>query len=142
MPLFRADHFNYAKLINYYKSLFDEVLVLNYEDFVQDPNAFCSKITSFAGAKELQDLPYTNVTNQGLSFLSCSVLRQFNKLFTKTRLNPGAIKLNKLQIKLTKTLIKLESIFPASWHRAYRESMQGYIASKVEYLPDKEFARI
>lgn len=142
MPLFRADHFNYAKLINYYKGLFDEVLVLSYEDFVQDPSGFCSKITSFAGAKELQDLPYTSVTNQGLSFLSCFVLRQFNKLFTKTRLNPGAIKFNKLQVKLTKILIKLESIFPVSWHKAYRESLQGYIASKVEYWSDKEFARI
>lgn len=143
MPLFNFEHFNYNKLINYYQSLFNDVLVLHYEDFVKAPREFCSKITSFAGAEELQDLPYASLSNQGLSFLSCFVLRQFNKIGTKTRLNPGALKFNKLQVELTKILIRLESVCPSSWHKAFRESMQGYIASKVDYSASiTEFARI
>lgn len=95
IPLFDFEHFNYLRLVKYYVELFgkENVLVLPYELFREDAQEFCNRICDFAGAKRLASLPFTQRTNRRISTLSSVLLRQSNKLFAKTRLNPSAIDL-------------------------------------------------
>ncbi|MBT6843286.1 MAG: hypothetical protein HOA17_05750 [Candidatus Melainabacteria bacterium] len=133
LTAFDFEYFNYAKLVGYYNDLFDDVLVLHYEDFIQDPKSFCLKITNFAGAKSLEELPFNKVRNKGLSFMSCFWLRQFNKLLSKTRLNPAGLGLNALQKQIARLLIALDGLFPKSWNKAFKQSMKDYIRAKAEF---------
>ena len=96
MPLFNYEYFNYLRLITYYQKLFtkENVLVLPFELFKNEPEIFASKISSFASVKGLEELPFSKKSNKRISTLSSIFLRQSNKLFAKSTLNPFATDLN------------------------------------------------
>jgi len=58
VPWFDLRHFEYHRLLAYYRSLFgpESVLALTYEQFVADPRAFVAELASFAG-QPLDDAP-------------------------------------------------------------------------------------
>ncbi len=96
MPLFNYEYFNYYRLVNYYQKLFckKSVLVLPFELFKNEPEVFAKKISNFASVKGLEELPFAKKTNKRISTLSSIFLRQSNKLFAKSTLNPFATDLN------------------------------------------------
>ncbi|MCH2228395.1 MAG: sulfotransferase domain-containing protein [Candidatus Caenarcaniphilales bacterium] len=96
MPLFNYEYFNYFNLVSYYQKLFskENVLVLPFELFKSEPKLFAKKISDFSSVKGLEELPFSEKTNRRISTLSSIFLRQSNKVFAKTRLNPFAIDLN------------------------------------------------
>ena len=96
IPLFNYEYFNYSRLVSYYQKLFgkEKVLVLPFELFKNKPEEFAERISSFAAVKGLSELPFSKKTNKRISSLSSILLRQSNKLFAKSTLNPFATDLN------------------------------------------------
>lgn len=156
VPLFSYDHFNYLRLIKYYIELFGmgNVLVLPYELFAKDAKAFCSKICNFANSEEIAELPFSKRKNQRISTLSSTLLRQSNKLFAKSRLNPSALDLKKLKQTVRKAfskdtkkhtnqkesstegnsykkILKFDSFIPPALHAFFDNKLQQIINNKV-----------
>lgn len=133
IPLFNFDHFNYLKLIDQYLELFgkENVLVLAYEQFKENPQSFCSQVSSFAGAQELETLPFSKVTNQRISPLSSNIARQLNKLLVKTTLNPSALNLMDSPELLMKSFIFLDRLIPKTIHKIFESKQKVFIKNNV-----------
>lgn len=133
LPLFSFEHFDYLPLIEFYYELFgkDKVLVLTYESFKEDPLEFCKAIANFAGANELENLPFRKITNTRISSFSSEIARQLNKLLVKTRLNPSAIGSGALEKLITKAFQGLDLILPGFIHKYFDKKNKKLIADKV-----------
>lgn len=140
LPLFNFEHFNYLRLVHYYHSLFgkDNVLVLPFELFQKSPVDFCSKITSFACLPEIKELNNIEISNKRISTLSSIFLRQSNKLFAKTRLNPSAMgkKQSHLETGFREghsysNILALESLIPKFIHKFFDKRLRKIIEAKV-----------
>jgi hypothetical protein len=92
VPLFDFRHFEYHHLIHRYRKLFgpDAVLVLSFEQFVEDARAFVAEIGRFAERpipdEVLDALPYDSREQLGLSAREHLVLRQLNR-FVRSEVN-------------------------------------------------------
>lgn len=91
-PQFNLDYLRFDRAVQYYQQLFghDNVLVLPYEGFVQDPQAFLQRLFAFAGQDAARSLPRLPVqkrvnTNQTLLNLYCQ--RLHNLLFLSSPFN-------------------------------------------------------
>lgn len=161
IPLFNYDYFNYYRLVNFYQKLFnkDSVLVLPFELFKNNPKIFAEKISSFASVQGIDELPFTKKKNQRISTLSSIFLRQSNKLFAKSTLNPFATDLNSLkeifvnpyhekkdiqnseQVKNNehlrgnnyKNILLVDSIIPKKIHKFFDIKIREIIAEKLAY---------
>lgn len=133
IPLFNFDHFNYYKLVEYYIKLFgrDNVLILPYEEFKNDAKGFCAGLSTFAGAKVVEELPFSKVTNRRVSTISSTMARHINKLFSKTRLNPAALDLAGLQNGLIKPFIFLDTLMPSFLHKHFDKKFKKIIEAQV-----------
>ncbi|MDA0772019.1 MAG: sulfotransferase [Cyanobacteria bacterium] len=140
LPLFNFEHFNYCRLVSYYYDLFgkDKVLVLPFELFKNNPVGFCSKITDFTGLAAAETLPFTKTKNKRISSLSSMFLRQSNKLFAKTRLNPSA--LGKKQSYLGTgsgeggsygKILAIDSLIPKSVHEFFDDRLNKIIQETI-----------
>ena len=89
---------NWAGFVQYYQQLFgaQNVLVLPYELFVENPNLFLEKFYAFSGLPEFYP-EQKEQTNRGYSLLSGTVARVVNKL-------PMTLKRD------------LKQVVPRSWH--------------------------
>jgi len=110
VPGFDLAHFEYDRLIRYYRSLYgpEAVLVLAYEQFVRDGRGFISAIARFAGrpvSDELLDgLPYGQRSNQALSALAAAATRPLNRLGPRSDLNPAPLFESRVVFGLAKAL--------------------------------------
>jgi hypothetical protein len=108
VPGFDFAHFEYHRLIGYYRSLYgpDAVLALPYEQFVEDAPGFIQAIAHFAGHPVPEDvlarLPYANRSNQAQSALTIAVSRPLNRFGRRSDLNPTPL----VESKLLSTLAK------------------------------------
>lgn len=97
IPLFSFNHFKYHRLVSYYMSLFGEkkVLVLPYELFTRSPMEFLMKLRNYSLARcnysIKGDPPFKDRMNVSLSWLSLTIKKILNPIFTDDRLNPQAI---------------------------------------------------
>jgi hypothetical protein len=95
VPWFDLRHFEYHRLLDYYRRLFgpDSVLGLAYEQFVGDPRSFVERIASFAGRtlsdETLASLPFDTRTNPGPPATAITVRRVLNGIGVCTDLNPA-----------------------------------------------------
>lgn len=96
IPLFDARHFEYDRLIEYYRRLFgpENVLPLTLDQFATDGRAFVERIAAFAErpvAPEVLDrLPYTRRENvRAVSALTIDVTRHLNLVGPRSELNPS-----------------------------------------------------
>lgn len=140
LPLFDYQHFDYTRLVKYYYGLFgrENVLVLPFELFKQNPADFCLKITDLVGLPQAQDLPYVQAANKRISSLSSIFLRQSNKLFAKTRLNPAACGKKQAGNKALggegggyHKIISLDSLIPGFVHEYFDTRLKQIIAEKL-----------
>jgi hypothetical protein len=97
VPLFDLRYFEYDRLLRHYSELFgaERLLVLAYEEFVEDPTAFTAKIAQFAGlpsgAKPLDSLPFERTPNSSRSSAAMAVRRRLNRLAVRSELNPAPL---------------------------------------------------
>ncbi len=133
IPLFKFEHFDYVKLIQYYRTLFgeDKVLVIPYELFKDDPQKFYTHIVEFSGAKRLKEIPFGNVTNKRLSYLMSKFARQANKLFVKTTLNPSAPSSEYFSNNTIGFFMVLDRLVPKFIKKICDKSLDKYIESQV-----------
>jgi len=95
VPWFDLRHFEYHRLLAYYRSLFgpESVLALTYEQFVADPRAFVAELASFAGRPlddaTLSSLPFDSKTNPGPPATAIAARRRLNGLGVRSDLNPA-----------------------------------------------------
>jgi len=129
VPGFSFGHFDYHKLISYYIELFgrDSVLVLPYEIFRTSPQDFCDRITDFAGAQKLSELPYNKVTNKRISTFSAKFARRLNTVFSKTAFNPGALDLPMIREGMYVPILALDALIPKSMHKIFDKKNKEYI---------------
>lgn len=134
IPSFSFKHFNYARLINHYIKLFgkENVLVLTYESFRDNPSEFCKQVTEHAGAKELEGLPFSRVRNKRISTFSANISRQLNKVFSKNMYNHGALNLQRLRKLSNKQLVFFDSLLPKSFHKAWDKKHKSYIKDLIQ----------
>ncbi len=155
IPLFRFKHFDYGRLISYYQDLFgkENVLVLKFEDFRAEPLSFCNAITGFMDLKKIEPglLPFSQVTNRKLSAFSSTMVRQVNKLFNKTRLNPACMNFNIGANLLIKLFMFLDNFIPKSIHKNHdaeskklicelleKQNQEQPVSTSNDYKEDKE----
>ncbi len=145
IPLFSYEHYEYVPLIKHYYELFspENVLVLDFAEFKKSAQNFCQKIADFSGAESRIDLPFEKAKNQRISTLSSMFLRQSNKLFAKTRLNPAAISFKKrTSISASKQanaggqgaynqILSIDGMIPKFIHKYFDEQLEKRIVSMV-----------
>ncbi|MDD9898443.1 MAG: sulfotransferase domain-containing protein [Candidatus Melainabacteria bacterium] len=121
IPLFSFEHFSYLELIKEYIELFgkDKVLVLPYEQFRSEPGAYIAQIMNFTGAPAIKELPYKQNVNHRISSLSTGYLRQLNKVFTKSTLNPSALDAKPLMKVFIRASKLIDSLIPKSIHKFF-----------------------
>jgi hypothetical protein len=96
IPLFSLRHFEYHRLLSYYRELFapERVLALTYEQFVADPAAYVGEIARFAGLTlgddVLGSLPFGEKSNPAPAAAALAVRRRLNRLGVATDVNPAA----------------------------------------------------
>jgi sulfotransferase family protein len=97
VPWFRLGFFEYDRLLRHYSDLFgpERLLVLPYEEFVEDPAAFVAKIARFAelplAAEQLASLPFDRTPKRSLSSAAIAVRRRLNRLAVRTEVNPAPL---------------------------------------------------
>jgi hypothetical protein len=97
VPWFELRWFEYDRLLRHYSQLFgaDRLLVLAYEEFVEDPVAFVAKIARFSGlplsTEQLESLPFDRTTKRSVSSAAIAVRRRLNRLGVRTELNPAPL---------------------------------------------------
>lgn len=97
VPAFDWRHFEYDRLIAYYRSVFgaDRVLALPFERFVADGRAFVAAIGEFAGRPIPDDvlgrLPYARPEKGTRSALAVGAVRSLNRLAPRGELNPAPL---------------------------------------------------
>lgn len=133
IPLFDFAHFNYLRLIKYYTELFgrDNVSILDYAMFKNDPKDFCNRVCDFAGADKLESLPYSKVTNRRLSNFSSNLLRQINKVCIKTRLNPSAADFTFMQETIAKAFLFIDDLLPHTLHEDYDRRQKEFVKAAI-----------
>lgn len=126
IPLFRFEHFSYLELVKEYIDLFgkDQVLVLPYEMFRKEPQSYINKITEFLGADEINNLPYGKNVNHRISNLSTGYLRQFNKVFSRSTINPSALNAKGFMKLVSRGSKLLDSLIPKSVHKFFDEQIE------------------
>jgi hypothetical protein len=97
VPWFQLGYFEYDRLLRHYLDLFgpERLLVLAYEEFVEDPAAFVAKIARFAElpaeAERLESLPFDRTPKRSLSSAAIAVRRRLNRLAVRTEVNPAPL---------------------------------------------------
>ena len=91
-PQFNLEFLRYDKAVAYYQQLFgkDNVLVLPYEQFVEDPTLFLRSLFHFAGQnadKSLARLPVQKKVNTNQTLLNLYLQRLHNLLFLSSPFN-------------------------------------------------------
>jgi hypothetical protein len=95
IPWFDFRHFEYDRLLAYYRSLFgpEAVLALTYEQFVADPRTFVAEIARFAGKplreEALDSLRFDRKTNPGPPATAIAARRMLNGIGVCSDLNPA-----------------------------------------------------
>jgi sulfotransferase family protein len=83
--------------LRHYSELFgpERLLVLAYDEFVEDPTAFVAKIARFAGlpigAEQLDSLPFDRTRKQSRSSAAIAVRRRLNRLAVRAEVNPAPL---------------------------------------------------
>lgn len=133
IPLFKFEHFDYSKLIQYYIDLFgqENVLAIPFELFKDDPQKFYTHIVEFTKAKRLKEIPFGNITNKRLSYLMSKLSRQANKLFVKTTLNPSAPSSEYFSNNTIKFFMFIDSLIPKAVKKICDSSLDKYIETQV-----------
>lgn len=145
IPLFSFEHYEYLDLIKLYWELFspENVLILDFVEFKKSPQDFCQRIIDFSDSPAKIELPYEKTKNKRISTLSSAFLRQSNKLFAKTRLNPAAISFKKnssqTQSKTTakesagayKKILSIDALIPDFVHRYFDAQLEKKIRKLV-----------
>jgi hypothetical protein len=113
IPAFDFGHFEYDRLIRYYRSLYgrEAVLALPYEQFVEDRRAFVQSIAELAGHSVPQDvLQRISVSprNKARSALATSVSRPLNHLCPATDVNPSPVLESTLMLSLASRVRKVD----------------------------------
>jgi Sulfotransferase family len=112
-PAFDYGHFEYDRLIGYYYSLFgrDAVLVLPYEQFVEDGRTFVLRIAEFAGSpippEVLERLPFQR-RNKGRSALAIAATRPLNHLCPATDVNLSPVLESNVVLRLTRRVQRVD----------------------------------
>jgi hypothetical protein len=112
-PVFDLRHFEYHRLLSYYRDLFgpERVLVLAYEQFVEDPAAYVSRIAGFAGLslpdEVLGSLPFDERSNPAPSAAALALRRGLNRLGVRTDVNPGPLFPSKRVLALARRVEEL-----------------------------------
>ncbi len=97
VPWFDLRFFEYDRLLRHYSELFgaERLLVLAYEEFVEDPTAFVARIARFAGlpfdAEQLDSLPFDRTARQSPSAAWIAVRRRLNRLAVRDEVNPAPL---------------------------------------------------
>jgi hypothetical protein len=97
VPWFELSYFEYDRLLRHYSELFgpERLLVLAYDEFVEDPTAFVAKIARFAGlpigAEQLDSLPFDRTRKQSRSSAAIAVRRRLNRLAVRAEVNPAPL---------------------------------------------------
>ncbi|HZR91584.1 MAG TPA: sulfotransferase [Gaiellaceae bacterium] len=95
VPWFDFRHFEYHRLLEYYRRLFGEesVLALPYEQFAADPRSFVQRIAAFAGRplgeQALASLAFGSRTNPGPPATAVEARRWLNLIGVRSDLNPA-----------------------------------------------------
>jgi hypothetical protein len=97
IPMFDFRHFEYDRLLSFYRTLFgpENVLFVPYEGFATDPESFVRRIAAFAGAEPAQDairrLPFDRRANVAQSAVATAITRRLNRLFVLADVNPNPV---------------------------------------------------
>jgi hypothetical protein len=131
-------HFEYDRLIAYYRTLFgeSEVLVLPYELFRSEPERFATLLAGFAGAAAepgiLAALPFTAVENRSWPAAAIAGKRHLNR-FIRDRLSPAARidSHGRLGRTMTSVLVRGARRAPAALDRRIEGRMRRTIEEMV-----------
>lgn len=97
VPRFDLRHFEYHHLVAYYQELLgpERLLVLTYEQFVEDPAAYVTRIAEFAGLTlgddVLSSLPFGQRSNPAPSAAALALRRQLNRLGVRSDMNSAPL---------------------------------------------------
>jgi Sulfotransferase domain len=97
VPTFDYAYFEYHRLLGYYRSLFgpESVLVLPYEQLVQDRREFVTRVAEFAGRsvpeEALERMLRSRPTNPAQSALVIGATRPLNRFGPRNELNPSPV---------------------------------------------------
>jgi len=137
IPLFNLDHFKYHRLISYYHKLYnqDNVLVLPYELFNNNPKLYVSRILRFCNLPNAEDFwhqqPEKMVINKSLSGFEAQFRLYTNFLFG-TRYNLNQHSLFPLSWEKTnlifKVIRKINEYIPQSYNQRILRRMSGKVA--------------
>lgn len=137
VPPFDYRHFEYDHLIRYYQTLFgkDAVLVLPYDQLVQDARAFIERIARFAGKplpeEVLARLPHTPRENPAPSALTISAIRVLNRFTPPRELNAAPLVQSRLALRAAKRLKKRHAPLAQPLDRRKEEQLRRKVASAV-----------
>lgn len=137
VPPFDYRHFEYDHLIRYYQTLFgkDAVLVLPYDELVQDARAFIERIAQFAGKplpeEVLARLPNTPRENPAPSALTIAAIRVLNRFTPPGELNATPLLQLRLAARATKRLKKRTAPLAGPLDRRLDEQLREQVARAV-----------
>jgi sulfotransferase family protein len=143
VPAFDLRYLEYHRLIDYYRSLFGEtnVLVIPYEEFVQDPRAFVVRIGEFAGRRVSEDvldrLAYDKRANRSASAPTTAVVRRLNRIRPRSELNPAPIVESTSAARLARWLDKADPLAESLPHPLVATSEERLRRTVADVVGDR-----
>jgi len=144
IPLFRLEHWQYHKLIDYYAQLYGktQIQVLCYEQFKQSPRQFLTELAGFMGISDEEYFPMTTKINESLSDLAILLKRRINRWHGNDSLYPITPKFPKYTQSLWNTCLKFEHYpriqkFNAHFSECIQDTIGDFYAKSNRYLSEQ-----
>jgi hypothetical protein len=134
VPQFHFDYFKYHGLIEYYIKLFgrENVLVLLYEQFTRQPSDFVTPIIRFAGAREVENLPYDEHIHQALTGTQVAMKQRLNFIAAYDSINPTVlIRSSGVKRRVDRLIRRIDGLLPASMKKSMDARMKDKIREMV-----------
>lgn len=134
VPLFSYNYFEYHRLISLYYDLFgkENMLILTYEQFRKVPLEFANAITSLAGVKKVEQLPFSDVVNVAESPFAITLMRRFSFVAKRSRVNPSVMfDSPRLRVAVREFIRVASSAVPKSTQNKIEAGMKKEIADLV-----------
>jgi hypothetical protein len=144
VPTFDFGHFEYHHLVGYYRSLYgpDAVLVLPYEQLIEDGPSFVGRIADFAGRpvpdEILGRMSFARV-HGARPALALSATRPLNRFVPPNTVNPAPLLESKAIFNIARRLQKVDP--DRSWAtRALATHSEKHLTSTVHELVGDRYA--
>ena len=144
VPSFSFEYFRYIELIDYYTELWgkDNVLVLDYSLFQQEPQKFCKEICDLVEVSVPSNLNYSRVSNPKLGYFGTKFAQQLNKFCSRSAFNPHAWDLDNWRKVYRMLLAKWDALMPQALHQAWYKSNKKIISEAIAGRYDDSNAKL